>query len=111
MIYFRPRRYYKNSKYEVWSMEHNYGEGFIADDRLILCSEEMKITAYLIVKDKARENADEYYSYVYALFDDLLDDAGERIVNRFGMSKDPRHAKPMPVEDFNELLTSSLPPS
>lgn len=35
MIYFRPRRYYKNSKYEVWSMEHNYGEGFIADERLL----------------------------------------------------------------------------
>lgn len=77
MFCIRPRRYYKKDVYEIWSMEHNNGEGFIAEDVLVIKFEENYIKALLIVKEATRADIDEYNSYVYALFDDLVDDSAK----------------------------------
>ena len=65
MFCIRPRRYYKKDVYEIWSMEHNNGEGFIAEDVLVIKFEENYIKALLIVKEATRSDIDEYNSYVY----------------------------------------------
>ena len=77
MFFVRPRRYYKNESIEVWSMEHSYGDGFVAEDKMIIQFAEPNVNAWLVVKDKSRKNLDEYMSYVYALFDDIVPEPGE----------------------------------
>ena len=77
MFYVRPRRYYKNESNEVWSMEHSYGEGFVAEDKMIIRFSKPNVNAWLIVKDKSRKNIEEYIIYAYALFDDIVPESGE----------------------------------
>jgi hypothetical protein len=72
MFFVRPRRYYKNGSFEVWSMEHNYGDGFFAEDKLIIQFNEDSTNVWLVVKDKARKDLEEYMSYVYGLIDYIL---------------------------------------
>lgn len=75
MFYVRPRRYYKSEINEVWSMEYDIGEGFIAEDVLALEFAKDTIKALLIVRDENRVNKEEYKAYCYALFSDLVDDS------------------------------------
>lgn len=77
MFFVRPRRYYKDSSFEVWSMEHTYGDGFIAEDKMVIQFNESNINVWLVVKNKSRKYLEEYMSYVYALFDDIIPESGE----------------------------------
>lgn len=77
MFFVRPRRYYKDGSFEVWSMEHTYGDGFVAEDKMMIQFNESNINVWLVVKDKSREDLEEYMSYVYALFDDIIPESGE----------------------------------
>ena len=73
--YCRARRYFKDENYEVWSLEFDYGEGYLAEDKLILKWGD-RLKALWLIKSEARMTSEEYESIVLALFEDLVGGEG-----------------------------------
>jgi len=48
-------------------MEHSYGEGFVAEDKMIIRFSKPNVNAWLIVKDKSRKNIEEYIRIIYRI--------------------------------------------
>lgn len=72
----RLRRYYRNEKYEVWSVEFDYGDGYSAEDKLIIKWVENIPLAMCLVKKSDRVGSEEYQSIILGLFEDLTDGEG-----------------------------------
>lgn len=59
-FYCRMRRYFRNIFYEIWSMEFDYGEGYLAEDKLIVnwCDDMPRVLC--LMKSKDRLVSEEY---------------------------------------------------
>ncbi len=75
-FYCRARRYFRNNLYEIWSMEFDYGEGYLAEDKMIIkwCDDIPRVLCLL--KSKDRLVLEEYTSIILGLFEDLTDGEG-----------------------------------
>lgn len=75
-FYCRMRRYFRNISYEIWSMEFDYGEGYLAEDKLIVnwCDDMLRVLC--LMKSKDRLVSEEYTSIILGIFEDLTDGEG-----------------------------------
>lgn len=78
----RARRYFKDSQYEIWSLELDYGEGYIASDKLILEWDNKDIKALWLIQSSDRMESEYYTSVILALFEDIIEDDGDFLLER-----------------------------
>lgn len=75
-FYCRVRRFFRDASYEIWSVEFDYGEGYLAEDKIIIKWSDgiPEVLCFINVKD--RMESEEYTSIILALFEDLTDGEG-----------------------------------
>lgn len=75
-FYCRVRRYFKDDSYEVWSLEFDYGEGYSAEDKMILKWNNNKPKVLCLINSEDRIESEEYISILLGLFEDLTEGEG-----------------------------------
>ena len=75
-FYCRLRRYFRNGEYECWSGEFDYGEGFVAEDKIILQWSNSGPKVLMITSSDEHIESDEYTSIILGLFEDITDGEG-----------------------------------
>lgn len=75
-FYCRLRRYYMSKQYEIWSVEFDYGEGYLAEDKLVIKWVENSPLVMCIIKEADRVESEEYLSIILGLFEDITDGEG-----------------------------------
>ena len=76
-FYCRVRRYYRDIHNEIWSIEFDYGDGYVAEDKVILEWDNKDIKVLWLIQSSDRMESEEYTSIILALFEDIIDDEGD----------------------------------
>jgi hypothetical protein len=75
-FYCRVRRYYRDNSYEVWSLEFDYGDGYSAEDKLILEWNNDAPNVLVLINSMDRIESEEYESIILSLFEDMTQGEG-----------------------------------
>lgn len=75
-FYCRTKRYFRSDIYEVWSMEFDYGEGYSAEDKMIIEWNHNRPRVLCLINSVERMNSEEYASIMLGLFEDLTEGEG-----------------------------------
>lgn len=75
-FYCRVRRYFKDDYYEAWSIEFDYGEGYLAEDKMILEWNKNKPLVLCLINSRDRMESEEYMSIILGLFEDITEGEG-----------------------------------
>nr|WP_288824887.1 hypothetical protein [uncultured Clostridium sp.] len=72
-FYCRARRYFKDDFYEAWSLEFDYGNGYSAEDKMILewCNNKPRVLC--LINSRERMKSEEYTSIILGLFEDITE--------------------------------------
>ncbi|NLL68207.1 MAG: hypothetical protein GX236_11010 [Clostridiaceae bacterium] len=81
-FYCRVRRYFRDNDYEMWSVEFDYGEGYLAEDKIVLNWNHNKPNVLWLIKLEGRLKSEEYESIVLGLFEDVSGGEGTFILKR-----------------------------
>lgn len=81
-FYCRLRRYFRDEEYECWGGEFDYGEGYIAEDKIILQWSNSGPKVLMITVSDLRMKSDEYTSIIWGLFEDLTEGEGTFEIRR-----------------------------
>ena len=72
-FYCRGRRYFRSNSHEIWSMEFDYGEGYVSEDVIILYWNDKEPEVLCLTISKDRLKSEEYLSIILGLFEDLIE--------------------------------------
>lgn len=75
-FYCRLRRYFRNEEYECWSSEFDYGEGFVAEDKIILQWSNSGPRVLMITSSDEHMKSEEYTTIILGLFEDITEGEG-----------------------------------
>lgn len=75
-FYCRTRRYFRNDSYEVWSLEFDYGDGYSAEDKMILEWNNNNPRVLWLINSRDRMESEEYTSIILGLFEDITEGEG-----------------------------------